>query len=82
MKKRKFLAPLAISISALLGGAIVPPVQALNVPLAMERTSVAPQEAHHFVLRRSSGSELMLTQHESHASHESHESHTSHMSGN
>jgi hypothetical protein len=81
MKKHKFLAPLAISISALLGSTVVPAAQASNVAPAAQPMSVAPQESHHFVLTRSGGSNLLLTQHESHASHESHESHSSHMSG-
>jgi hypothetical protein len=81
MKKHKFLAPLAISISALLGGMTVPAAQASKVSPVTQPMSVVPQESHHFVLTRSGGSNLLLTQHESHASHDSHESHSSHMSG-
>ena len=75
MKKRPFLAPLAVSIAALLGGAVVP-VQA-SAASAVKTPESAPIASNHLVLNRSAGRELRLADHESHASHESHSSHSS-----
>jgi hypothetical protein len=76
MKKRQFLAPLAVSVAALLGGAMVP-VQASTVPVATFSESSASKAMNLLVLTRSTGKELRLADHESHASHESHSSHSS-----
>jgi hypothetical protein len=75
MKKRQFLAPLAVSIAALLAGPVVP-VQASAAP-AVTTPEAAPIASKHLVLKRSAGRELRLADHESHASHESHSSHSS-----
>jgi hypothetical protein len=75
MKKRQFLAPLAVSIAALLGGAVVP-VEASTAP-AVTTPESGPIASDHLVLKRSAGRELRLADHESHASHESHSSHSS-----
>jgi hypothetical protein len=81
MQKRKFLAPLAISIAALLGGAVVPAAHAAIVPVVTLPEPAASQAANHFVLTRGTGGELLFAQHESHVSHTSHVSHSSHVSG-
>jgi hypothetical protein len=75
MNKRKFLAPLAVSVAALLGGVTIP-VQASTV-LSVTNLKSAPTVSNHLVLKRSTGSEIRLADHESHASHESHSSHVS-----
>ena len=75
MNQRKFLAPLAVSVAALLGGVAVP-VQASPVSSVTSHES-APAASNHLVLKRGTGSEIRLADHESHASHESHSSHMS-----
>ena len=75
MNKRKFLAPLAISVAALLSGIPVP-AQASTPPVVTTPDS-ASISSDHLVLTRSTGKELRLADHESHASHESHSSHSS-----
>jgi hypothetical protein len=75
MNKRKFLAPLAVSVAALLGGVAVP-VRASTVPSVTTFES-ALTASNHLVLKRSTGNEIRLADHESHASHESHSSHVS-----
>jgi hypothetical protein len=80
MNKRQFLAPLAVSIAALLGSAAVP-VSASTVPVAAVHQASPSIAANHLVLTRSGECGLYLADHESHASHESHSSHSSHMSG-
>lgn len=82
MKKRQFLAPLAVSIAALLGGAPLPAEAAVSTGVV---TTAKPAEAtampaDQLVLTRSGGSQVQLADHESHASHESHSSHSSHSS--
>lgn len=85
MKKRQFLAPLAASVAALLGGGAVAPAQASSTPaVTTSEGSARATAADQLVLKRSAGDRVQLAQHESHASHESHgshESHTSHYSG-
>ena len=79
MAKRSFLAPLAMSIAALLGTNTAP-AQAkteMNPTVA----PVAQQSSNpDFVLQRASSNGLLMADHESHASHASHESHASHAS--
>ncbi len=84
MKKRQFLAPLAVSVAALFGGGRVPAQAATDparVPAATAPGASAPMAADHLVLTRGAGGELRLADHESHASHASHASHSSHASG-
>ena len=80
MKKRQFLAPLAVSIAALIGGTLAP-AQASTVPEVSAPEAFPAAAAEHLVLTRSVGGQLQLADHESHASHESHSSHSSHVSG-
>jgi hypothetical protein len=75
MNKRKFLAPLAVSVAALLTG--VPVLAQASTPLAVTAPDAASISSDHLVLTRSTGKELRLADHESHASHESHSSHSS-----
>jgi hypothetical protein len=84
VKKRRFLAPLAVSVASLLGGATVS-AQASATPEVTSEAS-APTTPDQLVLKRSTYRELRLADddsydshvsHESHASHESHESHVS-----
>jgi hypothetical protein len=80
MNKRQFLAPLAVSVAALLGGAVVPTQASTDptrVPAATAPQASAPVAADHLVLTRSAGAELQLASHGSHVSHVSHNSHTS-----
>jgi hypothetical protein len=80
MNKRKFLAPLGVSVAALLGGAVVPAqasTDPTSVPAAMAPEASAPLAANQLLLTRSAGGELRLADHESHASHASHSSHAS-----
>lgn len=85
MKKRPFLAPLAVSIVALLGGTAVPTQAAVaSEPSAVNVTkSIASGtvKVDQLVLVRSAGNKLVQTDHTSHASHSSHSSHSSHASG-
>ncbi len=76
MKKRQFLAPVAVSVASLIGGAAVS-AQASTVPGVTAPESAARTIPDQLVLKRSSQHELRLADHESHASHESHESHVS-----
>jgi hypothetical protein len=80
MKKRQFLAPLAVSVASLLGGAMVPAQASTDparVPVATALDSSAPLVVDHLVLTRCAGGELRFADHESHASHASHSSHAS-----
>jgi hypothetical protein len=80
MKKRQFLAPLAVSVATLFGGARVPAQASTDparVPIATTPVASAPVAADHLVLTRCAGGELRLADHESHASHASHSSHAS-----
>lgn len=77
MKKRKFLAPLAVSVAALLGGAVIP-AQASTEPAVTITEASVPTATDHLILTRSAGGgQLRLADHESHASHASHSSHVS-----
>ena len=83
MKKRAFLAPVAVSLAGLLTG-IPQPSQASNNPnSALENPTKVTKGANSFVLKRSAGRDGQLAQdyHVSHASHDSHASHESHVSG-
>ncbi|MGI0134102.1 MAG: hypothetical protein ACREBW_04000 [Candidatus Micrarchaeaceae archaeon] len=83
MKKRLFLAPLAVSVAALLGGTALPTHAAAaseTTPSVMTPTASAVK-IDRLVLGRSAGGELGQTDHTSHASHDSHSSHSSHVSG-
>ena len=83
MKKYTFLAPLAVSIAALIGGTPTTARASVEVP---QLTAVATAAASRtlsidqFVLGRSQGNALRQADHESHVSHESHSSHSSHTS--
>jgi hypothetical protein len=84
MNKRKFLAPLGVSVAALLGGAAVPTQASTDptrVSVATAPEASAPMAADQLIITRSAGGELRLADHESHASHASHASHSSHASG-
>jgi len=84
MKKRSFLAPLAVSIAGLLGGLPVPSHAAIDMTTKVENSAASSETAGDFVLNRSGNFRLAQDSHESHASHashESHESHSSHVSG-
>jgi hypothetical protein len=76
MNKRKFLAPLGVSVAALLGGAVVP-TEASTDPTSVSVATAPEASADHLVLTRCAGGELRLADHESHASHDSHSSHAS-----
>jgi hypothetical protein len=76
MKEWKFLAPLAVSVAALVGGAVVPAQASTEPGMAISEASVATAPDR-LVLTRSAGSQLRLADHESHASHASHSSHVS-----
>jgi len=82
MKKRPFLAPLAVSVAALIGGITLPTPAAVpseqTVSVMTPTASVA--KIDQMVLFRSAGGELGQTDHTSHASHDSHSSHSSHSS--
>jgi hypothetical protein len=75
MNKKKFLAPLAVSVAALLSGVAVQ-VPPSTLP-SLTTLKTAPLGSTYLVLKRSTGSEIRFADHESHASHESHSSHVS-----
>jgi hypothetical protein len=75
MNKRKFIAPLAVAVAALLGGIAVPAQASTVAAVAIPES--AAMASKHLVLKRSTGGQLRLADHESHASHESHSSHVS-----
>lgn len=91
MKWRKFLLPLAVSVTGLLSGAssaLATPIAADmedgqrlegGPPLAASSVRIAPVESD-FVLRRSGSARTQLATHYSHSSHSSHWSHSSHYS--
>ena len=91
MKKRSFIAPLAVTVAALLGGMPLG-AQATADPSGIDTvrsasTSPAIPQAGPFVLERATGG-VQLAQdvpshdsHSSHVSHASHDSHSSHSSG-
>ena len=76
MNKRRFLAPLAVSVAALIGGAVIPAQASTEPGIAISEASVSIA-ADQLILSRSAGGQLRLADHESHASHESHSSHMS-----
>lgn len=82
MKKRAFLAPLAVSVAALMPNA---QAQATTTEMLVkpvdEITTSAPQTNPTFVIERADPSGVLMAQHYSHASHSSHASHVSHYSG-
>ena len=80
MKKRSFLAPLAVSIAALLGG-IPAGHAAVDATTKIESPTKPAKVAGDFVLKRSGDFRLAQYGHDSHMSHDSHESHSSHVSG-
>ena len=80
MKKRPFLAPLTLSIAALLGTAVGGYELARSLfPPSGARTSAVAPPASNFVITRG-GDSSQFPQHESHESHSSHSSHNSHSS--
>lgn len=88
MKKRRFLAPLAVSVAALSGAASPNISASTNSPEAIADTSIispsgtsANTSGIDLVLHRSDSGGIRLAQyHYSHGSHGSHGSHTSHTS--
>jgi hypothetical protein len=82
MKKWPFLAPLAVSVAALIGGTTLPAHPAIASEKSVSITNPASPIAKidQLVLVRSDGALLGQTDHSSHASHESHSSHSSHSS--
>jgi hypothetical protein len=76
MNRRRFLAPLAVSVAALIGGAVVPAQASTEPGIAISEASVSIA-SDPLVLSRSVGGQLRLADHESHASHASHSSHVS-----
>lgn len=81
MKKRQFLAPLAISIAALLGtNAKVDALPHGHPTIAQAVASTALPSPSSFVIERSAGVLAQQSFHTSHVSHASHESHSSHVS--
>ena len=78
MRKRQFLAPLAVSVAALWGGGLCPVEASDRTGASGSETSTA-LVTDHFVLGRSHAGEVKFADHESHASHASHESHASGM---
>ncbi len=90
MKKRQFLAPLAISFAALLttatASASMPRIQPITEPASVssQAANAADVQESDFVLRHGRGVTLVdddSPNHSSHASHQSHSSHSSHVSG-
>jgi hypothetical protein len=80
MNKHRFLAPLAVSVAALLGGAVIP-VQASTKPAVTITEASVPIATDQLILTRNAAGQLRLADHFSHTSHVSHVSHTSHVSG-
>lgn len=83
MKKRVFLAPLAVSVAGLLTGVPQPSHAATNPSAAIENPTKGVPGGDSFVLKRSKTRDGQLAQdyHDSHMSHDSHASHESHVSG-
>jgi hypothetical protein len=93
MKKRMFLLPLAVSVSALLGisqadalAHSTDKTPTLSQPATLAG-SASPTSQEPFVLQRANAAGMQVADdsspnHASHASHSSHESHSSHVSGN
>ncbi|MBX9771197.1 MAG: His-Xaa-Ser repeat protein HxsA2 [Candidatus Obscuribacterales bacterium] len=90
MKKRQFLAPLVISLGALLG-TVTATEEALatttatqadlqNRANAITETLKDQVDLHEFVITRDENN-MIIAQHRSHYSHRSHSSHRSHYSG-
>ena len=72
MNKRKFLAPLAVSVAALLCSAAVPAQTSTvptSIPVAPTPGASVVVAASQLVLTRSAAGELRLADHESHLSH-------------
>ena len=90
MKKRQFLAPLVISLGALLGtvtanekalAATTPnETDIRNRTNAITETLKDQVDLHEFVITRDENN-MIIAQHRSHYSHSSHGSHRSHYSG-
>lgn len=81
MNKRQFLAPLAISIAALLGSnAKINALPNVKPAIAVGIASTAQPSSASFVIERSAGPLAEGAFHTSHVSHASHESHSSHVS--
>jgi hypothetical protein len=85
MKKRLFLAPLAVSVAALLGSsptdAKASAAASGSPVLAAGINSQGLVSGGDLVIERSVGQGSAIAQHSSHMSHESHSSHSSHRSG-
>ena len=86
MQKRRFLAPLAASLAALLGTTAVQ-ANALNIDAervssvkSQVSSSVAPITDEDFVIHRNTEAATDSAYHRSHYSHRSHSSHRSHYS--
>jgi hypothetical protein len=82
MKKRPFLAPLAVSVAALIGGTALPAHAGVSSEqtVSVVTSTASAGKTDQLVLVRSASSELGQTDHTSHASHDSHSSHSSHSS--
>ena len=86
MKKRVFLLPLAVSVTALIsaGDPATAKVGGSELPIAQlpipSQTTVIPQSKSEFVLRHSQPTDSVIAGHFSHSSHVSHSSHMSHVS--
>jgi hypothetical protein len=83
MKKKAFLAPLAVSVAALLAVApaqATPAIDDVAAKPAVEISAQLPDATNAFVIERADPSPVLLAQHRSHMSHSSHSSHSSHAS--
>lgn len=83
MKKRQFLAPLAVSLAALLGGVPAPAKASIDKTgsdVKAPETQMSMASRGPLLLRRADGTTMRVADHESHMSHVSHESHASHAS--
>lgn len=86
MKKRKFLAPLTVSLAALIGSGVavanVPNTDAESVSSIQSQviSPVTPIAGEDFVIHRNTAAETETANHRSHYSHRSHSSHQSHFS--
>ena len=83
MKKRSFLLPLAVSLTALTavsGIANAKPVMPIAAPIVGVASPAASAPAKTLVLQRATGTKMAQYGHSSHGSHSSHSSHSSHHS--
>jgi hypothetical protein len=83
MKKRDFLAPLAVSIAALLGSSVASaaPTPRPGTTITVKAPGADQRVPPAFVLERPIPGKIVTAGHSSHSSHVSHSSHYSHRSG-